>query len=294
MKVLVTGGCGYIGIKLVLKLIERGHQVRVLDQDAHEEISAHCDFLQGDIRDTGLLRQVLEGIDAVIHLAAVVPPSQLEPQIEEINFAATCTLGQLSKEKQVSRFILASTCALYGSGFNFDEDTPLSTTSLYASSKARAENCILALKGDGFHPTVLRLATVFGPSYRMGWQSLFNTLIRDAILDGSISIHDPNALRPFIHIDDVVQAIILVLEAPLEPVSGEIFNVGGINCTKAELARLIQEQFPRIEVELGNDPGEGYSVSFEKISRLGFKLGVTLDEGVVQLGKTLSQEPYKS
>lgn len=291
MRVLVTGGCGYIGTKVVLKLIERGHRVRIMDiDDSNGEIVPH-DFLLGDIRDTALLAQALEGVDTVIHLAAVVPylgggpPHPLESQMDEINHLGACTVARLSKEKGVKHFVFTSTCSTYGLGEGLDENAPQKATIPYATSKIKAEQCILR---ENPHATILRLATVFGPSSRIGWHPVFNAFVRDSVVNGKLDIFNPDAYRSYIYINDVVRAIVIIAEAPAEVVSGEIYNVGGVNCTKRELALLIKEFFPDTIIEMDNGTQKGYSVSFEKIAKLGFKVETDPREGVAQFAKILS------
>ena len=302
MKILVTGGAGYIGSKLVLKLLDENYEVRVLDSLPPESESLDLDShpglesITGDIRDKDGLRQVLDGIETVIHLAASLIAGGSEDaaqllSIQEINYLATCRFVDLCKERRIGRFIFASTCSNYGLSDvtrDANEEDPLVATSAYAESKIEAEKCVLSSADAHFHPTVLRFATVFGSSPRMNFQSLFNALVRDAVVNKSLLVYGANSWRPFVHIEDVVQAILLVVQAPLELVSGEIFNVGSesLNYQKLQLVNVIKKYLPETEIEIKGDIADprSYKVAFDKVTRvLGFKVTRTIDEGVVEV-----------
>lgn len=284
--ILVTGGSGYIGTALTSRLAQAGYAVRTLD--LNEPSGLYKEFLQGDIRNLALLGKALKSVNIVIHLAAVVPdlgdggsPPPLEP-MEEINNEGACLVAEVAKDRGVPRFIFTSTCSAYGAGIGLDEKSPLRASIPYATSKIAAEHYILPLADADFHPTILRLATVFGPSKKMGWHTVFNGFVRSAIRTKKLDIYNPGAYRPFVSLDDVIDGIIMVMEAPAEDVSGEVFNVGGTNCTKAELASLIKEYFPETAITIDDGKKEGYTVFFGKIVRLGFKIKTTPREGIRQ------------
>jgi len=310
MRILLTGGAGYIGSKLVPKLLSQDYEVTVLDSllfggQSLSPFSSHPGFklIQGDIRDRDIIYQVLDKINAVIHLAANVTVSGSESVSEtklivEINYLATCHFVDLCKEKQVERFIFTSTCSNYGisetTKYAIEEDV-LKPTSPYTESKVRAEEYILSSADAHFHPTVLRLATVFGVSPRMSFQSLFHALVRDAVVNKSLSVYGANSWRPFIHIEDVIQAILLVVQAPLEPVSGQVFNVGSnaLNCQKIQLVNVIKKCLPETEIEIKGDIADprSYQVSFDKITRvLGFKATKTIEEGVAEVKEVIERD----
>lgn len=309
MRVLVTGGAGYIGSRLVPKLLSRNYQAAVLDSSPFRSkllssLHTHAGFkfMHGDIRHRDTIYQALDAIDAVIHLAASVTASGCESasevqSIEEINYLATSHFVDLCKERHIERFIFTSTCSVYGisdvTKYATEEDA-LKLTSPYAESKVKAEEYILASANTHFHPTVLRLATVFGPSPRMSFQSLFNALVRDAVLKKSLLIYGAQSWRPFVHIDDAIQAILLVLQAPLELVSNEVFNVGSnsLNYQKIQLVNLIKKHLPQTQIEIKEDTADprNYKVSFNKITQvLGFKATKTIEEGIVQVKENTTQ-----
>lgn len=288
--ILVTGGSGYIGTALTSRLAREGYAVRILD--LNKPSGLHNEFLQGDIRDLALLSEALEGVDTAIHLAAVVPdlgdggsPHPLEPEMDDINYGGACLVAEVAKDKGVPRFIFTSTCSTYGAGIGLDEKSTLKATIPYATSKIAAEHYILPLTDADFHPTILRLATVFGPSKKMGWHTVFNGFVRSAIRTKKLDIYNPDAYRPFVSLGDAANGIIMAIEAPLKDVSGEVFNVGGTNCTKAGLASLIKEYFPETAITMDDGKKEGYRVFFDKIAKLGFKIKTTPREGIRQFAE---------
>jgi nucleoside-diphosphate-sugar epimerase len=312
-KILVTGGTGYIGSSLIPKLLHKGYSVRVVDTRNWDEGTSSAlggddfEFLQGDIGDKNILDRSLDGVDTVIHLAAVVsvPRIQREEQGQSIyrtNYLLTCQLVDRCKERQVTRFIFTSTCSNYGAtGYDeyATEEKPLNPTSPYAKAKVEAENYILSSANSYFHPTVLRLATVFGPSPRMSFEPLLNALVKDALEKKSLLIYGGESWRPFLHIDDAIQAILLVLDAPLELVSGEVFNVGSnsLNYRKKELAMIIKKHLPYAEIEIKPQEADprSYRVSFDKITKvLGFKTTKTLEEGIAELIKVMERHQIAS
>lgn len=310
MKVLVTGGTGYIGSKLVAKLPEKGYQVRSLDSLAFDrrhlssfQDNQQFEFICGDFRNGDIVSQALNGVDGVVHLAAIVTvtgkESAAEQQlIRETNYEAACRFADRCKEEKVKRFIFTSTCSNYGLSDTSKlatEDDPLNPTSPYAVAKVEAERYILDSAGNDFHPTVLRLATVFGPSLKMSYGPMLNSFVREAVVDRSLLVFGPESWRPFVHIEDVVEAILLVLAAPLELVSAEVFNVGAnsLNHRKIELVKLIAKHLPETKVEIkeGKVDPRSYRVSFDKIaSKLGFKATRSAEEGIVEIIKMLEQE----
>jgi len=303
MKILVTGGAGYVGSKLVPRLLEN-YQVRVVDSLSGESLSPFFDnpsfeFTQGDIRD--IVYQSLEAIDAVIHLAAIVPGFGSQPSaqlIYEVNYDATRMLVELCRERKIKRFIFTSTCGNYGisdvSKFATEED-PLDPTSPYAESKVKAEQYVTNSADADFHPTVLRLATVFGLSPKMSFKPLANALLYDALVKKYLKVYGALSWRPFVHVDDVMQAILLVLRAPIDLVSGQVFNVGSnsLNYQKVQLVKLIEKYLPQTKVEIEADVADqrSYKVSFDKIAKiLGFQATKTLEEGIKEMKEALENE----
>jgi nucleoside-diphosphate-sugar epimerase len=312
VRVLVTGGAGYIGSTLVPKLLKAGHEVRVLDSllfGGESLLGVYPDpgfeFVRGDVRDSDALRAALDKVDAVIHLAALVgdPACGQDPEATRaINRQATCDLVDLSKEREVSRFILASTCSNYGisdTSVFADEEAPLNPVSLYAETKVAAEEYVVRASSDALCTTVLRLATVFGLSPRMRFDLLINEFVRDAVMDKQLLIYGSHSWRPFLHVHDAAKAFMMCLDAPDAAVRGQVFNVGGGNYRKIDLVGLLGKHIPDVKVEFAEgkrDPRD-YKVSFEKIQRqLGFEATYDVEIGTVEIRDVLTngviRDPY--
>jgi nucleoside-diphosphate-sugar epimerase len=292
LKILITGASGYIGSKLVNQLIS---DYDVVGLDLERNVESPCTFVQGDVRNKELMKKVVIGKDCVIHLAAVVPPSPLEPEMENINFRATCCLSQICREKGVKQFIYSSTCSVYPSGDNLDEEvvpqvynpTAHAPNTPYVSGKIKSENFVQSIRTDFFNPVILRFATVFGKGVKVGWQSLFNDFVKTAYTNKELEIKHPNAYRPFCHVDDIVEGIKLVLKQPMDITSGEIYNIGGINLTKNKLANLIQEKLPDVKIKDFGGKELGYNVNFDKIHYLGLKIKKQPNQGIDELIEVL-------
>jgi nucleoside-diphosphate-sugar epimerase len=283
--VLVIGGAGYIGSVLSRQLLEKGYRVRVLDSLLFGDSSVsdllsnpNFELLRADFRHVGSLVRAVQGSDAVIHLAAIVgdPACAINTDLTtEINFAATRMLIEICKGTGVQRLVFASTCSVYGaSDFLMDERSETSPISHYAQTKLDSERALLDCRTSTFHPTILRLSTVFGLSFRPRFDLVVNLLTARAVQDGRIMIFNQDQWRPFIHVKDVARAFVSATQAPLGVVSGEIFNVGSykLNYSLGEVASKIREQVPQLEVEYKeNVDKRNYRVSFDKIhSYLGF------------------------
>lgn len=310
--VLVTGGAGYIGSVLTGKLIEKGYKVRVLDSLIYGSagISKHLsdksiELIPADIRNENILQKAVEGIDYVIHLAAIVGEplcNKIPEAARQINEYATINLLKFCKKSKVKRFIFASTCSNYGSSSTaVNEKSPLHTLSLYSKSKVRSEEAVLSYTESNFESCVLRFATAFGISPRMRFDLLLHEFIRDAFVNNKIVIFGPNYWRPLVHVIDIANACILALEKPEKMVSGEIYNVGANtqNYTKIQLAEMIKKEFPSIAIEIHEsktDP-RNYKVLFDKIkNNFNFAITKTVSDGIseivneIKLGKLNPRE----
>lgn len=293
MKILVTGGAGYVGAVLVPELLGRGHHVTVWDNfhyGGHGLLGVleHPHFIlwKRDIRE----QLCLTHIEVVIHLAAIVGGqacSKNPGETMEINVDATRHLVELARNDGVTRFIFASTCSNYGvldSDNVATEEAPLQPTSLYAETKVRAEEIVLAAQRPGFRTMALRLASVYGLSPRMRFDLLLNEFARDAVMTSCLSLHDPDSWRPFVHLRDVVRAISQFAEQPFFD-NHQIFNVGGHNLQKKEIVQILKRLVPWPEVrvkESEKDP-RNYRVDFSRIKRFGFIPNYTPEEGLISL-----------
>jgi nucleoside-diphosphate-sugar epimerase len=293
--VLVVGGAGYIGSTLVRGLLGDGYRVRVLDSLEFGDASIRAlyhnpDFevIRGDFRCVEPVVRATQGVDAVIHLGGIVgdPACALDEDLTlETNLAATSLLAEVCRGAGISRLLFASSCSVYGTADEIvDEESALNPVSLYAATKVDSEKVLLAARNQALHPVIFRLATVFGWSYRPRFDLVVNLLTARAMREGKITIYNGEQWRPFIHVEDVCRAFRMALVAPLELVSGQIFNTGSsfMNFTLRQLADLIGRMEPDLAVEyIDNEDLRNYRVSFERIRReLGFQCHTSLETGV--------------
>jgi len=303
LKILITGGAGYIGSVLTRQLLAKGHQVRVLDilNFGGESIlsiinHSNFEFIKGDIRCKTDILKAIEQIDAVVHLAAIVgdPACAKQPEIaKETNLVASKMLFDLCNSSlTVKQFVFASTCSNYGKmegdGY-IDETAPLKPVSLYAELKVAFEKYLLESETrPEFTPTALRFATVHGLSPRIRFDLTVNEFTRNAALGKELVIFGEQFWRPYCHVDDLARACALVLESDKKVVDHEVFGVGDTreNYQKRMLAEEIKKVIPSVLIKYvhkDEDPRD-YRVKFDKIShRLGFKISKTVPDGIREI-----------
>jgi nucleoside-diphosphate-sugar epimerase len=303
MKVLVTGGAGYVGSMVVPMLLQKGHAVRAVDWLAHGGdpllpvwSDPNFEFVRGDLRDAKVVALAVDGADAVVHLAAIVgdPACAREPELaKSVNLDASLAILKAAQDKGVKRFVFASTCSNYGkmkdpNGY-VDETADLAPVSLYAETKVAVENAVLeAGKNTKLCATALRCATVFGVSPRMRFDLTVNEFTMEMVSKKEITVFGETMWRPYIHVRDLARAIIAVLEAPESKVKGEVFNVGSTdqNYQKQQLVDLIKPHAPGAEVKFvhkAEDPRD-YRVTFSKIKdALGFTTSRSVPDGIAEV-----------
>jgi nucleoside-diphosphate-sugar epimerase len=300
--VLVTGGAGYIGAPLCRELLAAGHRVRVLDRVLHgqnevvaELESAGVDVRRADIRDEGARRDALARVDAVVHLAAIVgdPACARDPQeSHDVNVEGSRKLVEDCRELGVGRLVFASTCSNYGRMADptvpVTEEGVLAPVSLYAEQKVGIERALLGGDHGDLRSTCLRFATVYGVAPRMRFDLTVNEFVRDLWADRHLEVFGEQFWRPYVHVADAGRAVVTVLGAPADRVSGQVFNVGrsGENYRKLDLVEEIARQVDTGEVSFvkrDEDPRD-YKVSFDKIRAvLGFEALMTVPEGITEL-----------
>ncbi|MBV9172734.1 MAG: SDR family oxidoreductase, partial [Chloroflexi bacterium] len=243
------------------------------------------------------LVRAVGGVDAVVHLGEIVgdPACALDEQITlEINLAATRMAADVAKGFGVRRFVYTSSCSVYGASEGLvDEGSELNPVSLYARTKIAAERALLGLRGNEFHPIIVRLATVYGLSHRPRFDLVVNTLAGRAYTDHEITVFGGSQWRPFVHVRDVARALLLCLEKPLELVEGEVFNVGSDaqNYTIQQIAECVAAEVPdtRVYVATGSPDSRNYRVSFGKIKReLGFEPQRHVRDGIREIVAALA------
>ena len=300
---LVTGGAGYLGMPVVDELSAAGRTVRVLDVLLHDgqaglvgALEARgVEVIRGDVRDPAVRRRALEGIEEVVHLAAIVgdPACARDPELAEgVNVEGTTALVLDARGAGVRRFVFASTCSNYGRLADptvpIDEDGELSPVSLYARQKVAIERALLNGGQAPLQVTCVRLATLYGVAPRMRFDLTVNEFTRDLWAGRRLEVFGEQFWRPYVHVRDAGRAIRMVLEAPGELVAGKVFNVGrtGENYRKLDLVELIRSQTDRGTVSFvhrSEDPRD-YKVSFDRIAEvLGFNTAMTVADGVAEI-----------
>ncbi len=297
MKILVTGGAGYIGSVLVPTLLQQEHQVTVIDNFRYGQTSLldvchdkNFKIIRGDVRDEKLMAKQLPETELIIPLACLTgfPICEKFPsEAEAINLGAIRTILKLRKKNQ--KIIFPTTNSGYGMGQQdvyCTEETPLKPISLYGRTKVEAEKLIL----ESGNSITLRLATAFGVSPRMRLDLLVNDFVFRAVTDRFIILFESHFKRNFIHVRDVASAFMHCMKN-FDQMKNQAYNLGlsDANLSKKELCEIIKTQVPDFyftEAKVGEDPDKrNYIVSNEKIERTGFKTQITLDQGIAGLIK---------
>jgi nucleoside-diphosphate-sugar epimerase len=300
VRVLVTGHHGYIGSVVGPLLTAAGHEVTGLDTFfyrgcdlIHDEVELPA--IQFDVRD--VQPDALVGYDAIVHLAALSndPLGDLNPNwTYEINHRATVSLARAARKVGVRRFLFASSCSMYGASGSdafVDEDAPLRPLTPYAESKVLSERALGRLATDAFSPTFLRNATAYGVSPRLRADVVVNNLVGWGFTTGKVTIlSDGTPWRPIVHVEDIARATLLTLEANIETVHNQAFNVGANdeNYRVADLAAIASEAVSGSTIEYakgGSADSRTYRVDFSKLHETfpGFRLKWTAQAGAKEL-----------
>jgi nucleoside-diphosphate-sugar epimerase len=304
-RVLVTGAGGYVGIPLCQVLLSKGFEVIALDrfffgEDKLLSIAKHphLSILKDDIRycDTDIFKDVY----AVFDLAGLSndASAEIDPELtKSINYKGSERFISEAKKNGVKRYIYASSASVYGAGSKeaLKETDLLAPQTEYAKSKVAIEHVLTDLKSDSFSPVMLRNATIFGLAPRMRFDLAINIMTMRAWKERVVYIMGGGEQwRPFVHVNDVVAAFVLMLESETEKIHGEVFNVGSsdLNFQIKQLAQFVVDVIPNVKIHIiPDDPDKRtYNVSFDKIrNKLGYSTKVQVHEGIVEIKQALEK-----
>lgn len=303
MKVLVTGGAGYVGTTLVPQLLEKGYDVTIFDSllfggdyilPFFRKPNFH--FVEGDVRDENALWHVVKSTDVIIHLAAIVgyPACRKEPDLAKtVNVDGTRNLIKMTSNNQL--IIYASTGSNYGSVEDVcTEESPLNPLSLYGQTKTLAEKMLMEERNTiGY-----RFATAFGVSSRMRLDLLINDFTYKAITQGYMVVYESHFMRTFIHVHDMGRAFLFGIENQ-DKMKNNIFNVGSesMNYSKKDVCEMIKKHtnFYVHYADIGEDQDKrNYVVSYQKINNLGYDTTIKVEEGIEELVKALKAIQFKT
>lgn len=294
MKILITGGAGYVGTSLIPQLLAHKHKVHVFDNllfggDQILPFFRNPDFLftRGDIRDKNALHKAVVDVDIIIHLAAIVgfPACRKEPELAEaVNVGGTQNLIDATSNNQL--IIYGSTGSNYGAVENIcTEDTPLNPLSLYGQTKTMAERMLL----ENRRAIAWRFATAFGVSSRLRLDLLINDFIYKAVTQGYLVVYEKHFMRTFIHVHDMGRAFLFGIKNQDE-MAGNVFNVGSekMNYSKEQICELIRNKTAAYihYADVGEDADKrNYVVSYKKINQLGYDTTTTVEQGIDEMIK---------
>tara|TARA_Y100001970_G_scaffold280497_1_gene389592 strand:+ start:2270 stop:3265 length:996 start_codon:yes stop_codon:yes gene_type:complete len=293
--ILITGGAGYVGAVLVKELLKRECSITVLDLMIYGENVLPSDkklkIIKGDIRDNNLLKKIIPGHTDVIHLACISndPSFELNPSLgKSINLDSFDPLVNIAKNSGINNFIYASSSSVYGvkNEANVTEDMFLEPLTDYSLFKAKCEKILFDYQSNDFVCTVIRPATVCGYSPRQRLDVVVNILTNHAFHNRKIKVFGGDQLRPNIHIMDMVNCYIQILETPDNIKAGKIFNAGYENQTVNQLANSVREVVGK-DIEIireETDDNRSYHISSEKIKKeIGFETQFTVKNAIEDL-----------
>ena len=308
--ILVTGGAGYIGSVLVRQLLQKGYNVRVLDNLSFGGESIidllnenKFEFVKGDIRKKADLSKAMQDIDCVAHLAAIVgdPACAKNPKLtNEVNLDGAYQTYEIANKFGVNKFVFSSTCSNYGKmpdpNMLVDENSKLNPISLYAETKVGFEKFLLNQnKNNCSKPTCLRFSTVYGLSPRMRFDLTVNEFTKELALNRELVIFGEKFWRPYCHVYDLSRSVLKVFESISSKVSFNVFNVGDTNenYQKQMIVDEIIKQLPKAKIKYihkDEDPRD-YKVSFEKIkNELNFNITKNVSDGIQQIIQVIKND----
>ena len=304
-KVLITGGAGYIGSRLVEKVIQCGYNVNILDcvEENSEPIKnilsiANTTYFKGSIDDEKILASCTKEVDFVIHLAGVSDgrAGKKDPALtKRINTDSIELLVRISKKAGVKRFLFASTMGVYGNKYSGElfEDFKTAPVDPYSESKAICEQSVKEAGDSDFITTSLRIAMVYGRGPKIKFDFLVNSLCFDAVEKGVLNIVGGHQRRPQIYIDDLCEIFILLLSCDTELIAGEVFNAVESSPSLSEIVFNVKEKLPdtRVVTLAGEGNIDSFSMNGDKLKKvLGFEYQTDLKRGIETLIKYFKKE----
>lgn len=303
LKVLITGGAGYVGTSLIPQLLEKKYKVICFDNLMFGGDSIlpffrneNFSFIKGDIRDKDLLANAVKGVDIIIHLAAIVgfPACRKEPDLaKSVNVDGTKNIIDVTSPDQLIMY--GSTGSNYGSVEEIcTEETPLNPLSMYAQTKALAEKMLI----DRGNTIAWRFATAFGVSARLRLDLLINDFTYKALTQGYLVVYEKHFMRTFIHVHDMGRVFLFGIENR-EKMKNNFYNVGSeeMNYSKEEICNLIKQKTDAYIhfADIGEDADKrNYKVSYEKIKKLGYNTTITVEDGIDELVRALKAVQFRT
>jgi nucleoside-diphosphate-sugar epimerase len=303
MKVLITGGAGYVGTSLIPQLLEKKFKVHVYDNllFGGDQIlpffrNSDFEFTRGDIRDIGSLKKAVADADVIIHLAAIVgfPACRKDPNLaKSVNVDGTRNVIDVTSNNQL--IIYGSTGSNYGSVEDIcTEESPLNPLSLYGQTKTLAERMIL----ENRNSIAWRFATAFGVSARLRLDLLVNDFTYKAVKEGYLVIYEKQFMRTFIHVHDMGRAFLFGIKNQGK-MTKNVYNVGSesMNYSKEQICELIRAQTNAYihYADVGEDADKrNYLVSYKKINSLGYHTTISLEEGITELARVCKAIEFRN
>lgn len=301
-KILIVGGAGFIGTVLASRLLKKNYRVTILDKLIYDhkviqknfKNKKNLNFVLGDICDLNTQIKIIKEIDIVVYLAEIVgdPACSANPEDAlKTNYLSVLSFANLCSHLAIEKFIYTSSCSVYGLDKNnklLNEKSNLNPVSHYARIKIMSEKALLSSANNNFKPTILRLGTVFGPSRRMRFDLVINTMSKFAYFDNKIDIHGGNQWRPNIHVEDVADGIISIIKTKKENIGNQIFNLSNdkLNLQIIEIAKKVKSIFKNAKLNIiktSTDP-RNYKVTSKKIkNKVGFVAKKSIEVGLKEI-----------
>lgn len=281
--ILMIGGAGYIGNPVCKKLLAEGHKVTIFDKfiyNSKNEVkkfhnNKNLNLINGDTRNLTSMYETIKDHNVVIHLAEMVgdPLCEIRPEkTYEVNFLASITIANICKNLELDKFIYVSSCSVYGSSDKnlLNEESELNPLTVYANLKNICEKAITNNSGSFLKPCILRLGTVYGNSFRQRYDLVINLFSALTANKKEITINGGNQWRPFIHVDDIGEAIKNIINSPNSKVNGQIFNIVGENFKISQIGNIIKKLYPSVKLSISSDNRDlrNYRVSNKKAKKI--------------------------